>query len=209
MKTNVYVDGFNLFYGCLKGTPHRWLNPVSLAQKLLPEAHQVQQLKFFTARVSALPGNPNAPLRQETYLRAVRTLPETEVIYGHFLTSKVRRLLADGSGWTTILRTEEKGSDVNLATHLVADAFRGRYEAAAVISNDSDLCEPIRIVAHEIGLDVGVFMPVSRRGRKKSRALQRVATSWKPIREGAVMSSQFPDVVCWDDQEIHKPHRWK
>lgn len=208
MKTLVYVDGFNLYYGCLKGTTHGWLNPVSLVKQLVRPHHRIEKLKYFTARVSAVPTNRHAPALQETYLRALRTLPEVELIFGHFLTSKAKRPLADGSGWVTILRTEEKGSDVNLATHLVADAFLGRYQAALVVSNDSDLCEPIRVVTRDIGLGVGVLMPLCRPGRRKSRALQKVATFWKPIRRGAVAASQFPDVVSWKGQDIHKPDSW-
>lgn len=209
MKTWVYVDGFNLYYGALKGTTHRWLNPKELTLKLLRDGHEIEKIKYFTARVSPLPGNPDMPARQETYIRALRSLPETEVIYGHFLRHEVYRPLADGSGWAKIIKTEEKGSDVNIATHLVADAFRGAFEAAVVISNDSDLYEPIRIVAHELGLKVGVLMPVARTGRKKSKALQKIATFSKPIRMGAVKGSQFPDTVQLDGNDVHKPDRWK
>ena len=41
---------------------------------------------------------------------------------------------------------EEKGSDVNLATYLVADGFRDLYDTAVVVSNDSDLAEPLKLV---------------------------------------------------------------
>jgi|PersoiStandDraft_1058852.scaffolds.fasta_scaffold141252_2 uncharacterized LabA/DUF88 family protein len=58
-----------------------------------------------------------------------------------------------------VLRSEEKGTDVNLAAHLVHDAHRNRFEAAAVISNDSDLKEAVRIVRREVGKVVGVFTP--------------------------------------------------
>lgn len=177
MKTHLYVDGFNLYYGALKGTAYRWLNPKELALKLLRSGHE-QRIKYFTARVSPLPGNPDMPARQETYVRALRSLPETEVIYGHFLTNRVHRPLADGSGWVEII-------------------------------NDSDLCEPIRIVVQELGLKVGVLMPVARKGRKKSKALQKVATFSKPIRMGAVKGSQFPDTVQLDGKDVHRPDRWK
>ena len=49
-----------------------------------------------------------------------------------------------------VFKVEEKGSDVNLASHLLFDAFRGAFDAAAVLSNDSDLVEPIRIVTKEL-----------------------------------------------------------
>jgi hypothetical protein len=46
-----------------------------------------------------------------------------------------------------VLKVEEKGSDVNLASHLLLDAFQGSFDVAAVLSNDSDLIEPMRIVS--------------------------------------------------------------
>ena len=35
MRAYIYVDGFNLFYRALKGTPHKWLNLAALAKRLL------------------------------------------------------------------------------------------------------------------------------------------------------------------------------
>ena len=51
MRTFVYVDGFNLFYGALKGTPFKWLDPVSLFEKVLQPRHDILKVKYFTARV--------------------------------------------------------------------------------------------------------------------------------------------------------------
>ena len=41
---------------------------------------------------------------------------------------------------------EEKGSDVNMAAHLLNDAWQDLFESAVVISNDTDLVVPIRMV---------------------------------------------------------------
>ena len=35
MRTFVYVDGFNLYYGALKGTPWKWLDLPALFAKVL------------------------------------------------------------------------------------------------------------------------------------------------------------------------------
>ena len=78
-----------------------------------------------------------------------------------------------------------------------------------VVSNDSDLCEPVRIVAQELGMKVGVLLPVATEGRRMSRALIQVATFWKPIRKGAIASSQLPEVVMVDGQGVHRPKEWK
>lgn len=89
-------------------------------------------------------------LRQSTYLRALQTVPGLTVHLGHFLTSTVRTPLArpvpGGARTVEVVKTEEKGSDVNLATYLLADAFRADVESLVVVSNDSDLMEPIRLV---------------------------------------------------------------
>ncbi len=94
MKTNVYVDGFNLYYGCLKNTPYRWLDIAELCRLMLPKDH-INQIKYFTALVSARPTDPDQPVRQQTYLRALRTIPNFTLVYGSFLMgkSKQRRIV--------------------------------------------------------------------------------------------------------------------
>lgn len=108
-------------------------------------------------------GNTQAPARQAAYLRALRTLPNVTIHLGHFLTSEVSMPLvqapATGPKTVKVIKTEEKGSDVNLATYLIIDAMRGDCDAAAVVSNDSDLCEPIRIVQQELQRPVGLLNP--------------------------------------------------
>ena len=132
-------------------SPFKWLNPAKLCSQLLPSGHQIHRIRYFTARVSGTPNNPDAPTRQQIYLRALRTLPNVSISYGRFLTTKTMMPLADPSPSgprfvRIIIKTEEKASDVNLASHLLLDAFRNDASAAFVVSNDSDLLEPIRIV---------------------------------------------------------------
>ena len=70
MRTYVYVDAFNLYFGCVKGTSYRWLDLLKLSQLLLP-GHKIERIKYFTARVTARPGDLSKPVRQETFLRAL------------------------------------------------------------------------------------------------------------------------------------------
>lgn len=207
MKTIVYIDGFNLYYGAVRGTPYKWLDLAEVCRKLLPR-HDVVGIKYFTARVAARPSDPDQPTRQQTYLRALQTLPSIEVIFGHFLTTTVRMAVAscppDAQRYARVIKTEEKGSDVNLATHLVADGFRGRFEAAVLITNDSDLTEAVRIVREELGLIVGILNP----HRHPSRQLLKHASFIKPIRKGVLASSQLPDELRDAHGEIRKPKSW-
>ncbi len=209
MLTNVYVDGFNLYYGCLKGTPHKWLDLEALCSRLLPQ-NQIKRIRYFTARISARPGDVHGPVHQDAYLRALTTLPTATVHLGHFLTNTTRmpvaKPVAGGPKTVEVVKTEEKGSDVNLATYLLVDAFRQDADAFVVISNDSDLTEPIRIVGHELGKVVGILNPQ----RHPSRALLSCKpTFFKQIRGGVLAASQFPaQLTDAAGTNITKPANW-
>ena len=73
-RTFVYVDGFNLYYNALKDTQYKWLDLMKMSRLLLPQ-HDVRRIRYFTARVTAMAHDVDQPRRQETYLRALRTLP--------------------------------------------------------------------------------------------------------------------------------------
>lgn len=207
MIANVYVDGFNLYYGCLRRTPYRWLDLGALCRVLLPN-DQVRRIRYFTARVHDRPGDPGKSQRQDVYLRALRTIPGLTIHFGHYLTSTVRMPLAwpvaGGARTVEVTNTEEKGSDVNLATYLLLDAFRKDGEAAVVITNDSDLKEPIMVVRRELGLAVGVINPHP--AARRSRALR--ADFFKQLRAGALACSQLPGVMSDARGKIHKPPGW-
>jgi hypothetical protein len=90
-----------------------------------------------------------------------------------------------------VWKTEEKGCDVNLGCHLVRDACRLDFDVAAVLSNDTDLVEPIRIVTQELGLPVGLICPVA----KPAGGLQAVASFLRHIRVQHLQGAQFPDEI--------------
>ncbi|MFV2045517.1 MAG: NYN domain-containing protein [Anaerolineales bacterium] len=207
MKTYVYVDGFNLYYGAVKDTPYRWLNLQSMCDFLLPGS-TIEKIKYFTARITARPNDPSQPTRQQMYLRALRTLPDLEIIYGSFLTFERSMPLAGQPAskqkFVRVVRTEEKGSDVNLATHLLSDGFNGRYETAVLITNDSDLVEPIRIVRNELGLPVGLLNPQ----KHPSRVLLKHVSFIKQIRKGVLRASQFTEELHDNHGKFRKPSAW-
>jgi uncharacterized LabA/DUF88 family protein len=207
-RTFIYVDGFNLYYGAVKGTQYKWLNILQLCRLLLPGA-EIERIKYFTARVSARKDDPGKPTRQQIYLRALRTLSGLEIIYGSFLSHEVMMPVADPAPgqprFVRVTRTEEKGSDVNIATHLVNDAYRRIFDSAVLITNDSDLLAPIRIVKEELKLDVGILNP---HRHTPSRVLTRYASFIKQIREGALKASQFPETMSDGKGEFRKPKAW-
>ena len=136
MRTNVYIDAFNLYYGCLKGSPYRWLDLGLLCRLLLP-GYSINRIRYFTAVVE------------------------------------------------------------------LVDAFRGEYEAAVVISNDSDLKAPIEAARTEFGLIVGVAIP---NVRVRRSALP--ADFYRRIRKGALAASQFPPTLRDENGTITRPPSW-
>lgn len=207
-RTTVYVDGFNLYYGCLKGTPYRWLDLESLFQRVLPQENVVR-IRYFTARVSGSI-DPRAPLRQQMYLRALATLPNVSVHFGTFLTSYPHMTLASppstGPRRVKVVKTEEKGSDVNLACHLLLDGFKKATDCAVVVSNDSDLEEPVILARYELGLRVGVLNPHPK--NKRSRTLSRDAHFVKEIPRSALAACQFPTQLVDAHGTFTKPPKW-
>jgi hypothetical protein len=139
------------------------------------------------------------------YLRALETIPGLSIHFGHYLSHVTRVPLAHprprGARTVEVMKTEEKGSDVNLATYLLLDAFKGECNVAVVISNDSDLKLPIEVAQAELGLRVGVINPHP--PARRSRALQ--PTFCKQIRTSALAACQFPPVLEDARGEIRRP----
>ena len=256
MKTRVYVDGFNLYYGAVRRTPFKWLDPVRLASLVLPADFVIDRLLYFTARVSGI-SDSGAPARQHTYLNALQSLPEVEVHFGNFLSKSAwrpiinlpiagRRIdaprpatLPEGNHPVRGARPqtlpvgsypkqaaerrkrrknvgllpdavvaefhtmEEKGSDVNLAAHLLNDAWGGAFDAAAVISNDTDLVTPIDMVTSERAKPVFIICPSRWQVAPK---LSQAASHVRHIRKAHLRAAQFPSTL--PGTAISKPLGW-
>jgi uncharacterized LabA/DUF88 family protein len=207
-RAAVYIDGFNLYYGALKGTPYKWLDVEALARRLTP-TDQLVAVRYFTARVRPQPNDPQQPQRQQAYLRALDTLPLVTVHFGHYLSHPTRMPLADpspgGARTVEVIKTEEKGSDVNLATYLLLDAFRDRCDKAVVVTNDSDLREPIRVAESELGVQVVIVNPHP--PLRRSLALR--ASAMRQLREPAIAACQLPPALTdAQGRTIRKPPTW-
>jgi hypothetical protein len=194
MKTDVYVDGFNLYYRALKGPPYKWLDLGQLCQRLLP-SHQIHHIRYFTAILQPWRGNTREQRRQLTYLRALQTIPNLSIHFGQFRTD-VRRtplvLPIIGAGpRVKVLITREKGSDVNVATYMLVDTCEQDYEQAVVISNDSDLATPIAMFRHKVGLPIGIVNPNLRAGYPLHRTLVQAASFQRRLREKTLAECQF------------------
>jgi hypothetical protein len=224
-RVNIYVDGFNLYYGCCKATPYKWLDLAALGAQLLP-GQSVQDIRYFTAKVNLDPSDPGQIVRQETYIRALRTIPNLTIKEGFFLTkpSNKKRVYPlygpdpkipnPANPPVAVWKVEEKGSDVNIATSMLLDAAAGRFDEAWVITNDSDLAWPIYMVRKTYRLRVGVFKPErpasypSKLFRPDSKSLIHAARWFRRIEEPHLAASQFPAQLADGNGVFYKPSRW-
>lgn len=207
MTLNVYVDAFNLYYGCLKKTQYKWLDIAAMCRLAFP-SDTIQRVRVFTARVKPTPEDPSQHTRQDAYFRALATTSGLTLHMGHFLQSTVRMGNANPPPATVeVVKREEKGSDVNLATYLLLDAFDGDSEGAVVVSNDSDLAEPVRVVRDRFHLPITVLHPL-RRGRTRNFQLREAATASLAIETSWLANAQFPPLIQDAAGMIHRPSTW-
>lgn len=229
MRAIVYIDGFNFYYS-IRDSPYRWVNPLALSSRLFP-GFEIEKVKYFSARVKPHVDDPDARNRQEVYFRALRTLePTLEIFEGLFLRKKNRMalvwprdkrwrrwllalalgdrsVLEPGTPKVRVWRTEEKGSDVNLASHLIADAHEGCFDVAAVLSNDGDLEFPLRFVREKFKKQVVLFNAASFRYERLAPS-QTFGSSYKQIRQGVLSVSQFPTEMTDSRGAFHRPKGW-
>ena len=218
IKTIVYVDGFNFYYRVLKKYPsYKWINPIALCRQILSRDHQYTELKYFSATVSDTQDDPSKSQRQHIYFRALKTVPNTKIILGHFTGHKVWMPLATPMMIRTgnrpskkeikkvkVVKYEEKGSDVNIATEMLIDAYESRFDAAVLISNDSDLKTPIRYIKGRLKKKVIILNPQ----KGSSMQLKKLATFSKDISEEHLKKSLFPKKLKDGKGEFRRPSSW-
>ncbi len=156
------------------------------------------EVKYFTSRIT---NNPQKQKRQSTYLEALETT-EVKIIYGLYKAKKIECGNC-GHNWSI---SNEKMTDVNIATHLIVDAFHDRYDTAILISGDSDLVSPIKAVHHNFPCKVvSVFFPPYRH----NNTVAGVAKGFQIIGRKKLFDNQFEkEVIKKDGYILHKPAEW-
>ncbi|HZK73650.1 MAG TPA: NYN domain-containing protein [Clostridia bacterium] len=209
MRTYVYIDAFNLYHGRLEDTPHRWLDLFKFATEIAPRQNVVEHVHLFSGVVTQSPPNdPFRAARQATYFRALETLPQLTIHKTRFVTHAKRRRLVDpppdGPSHVQVYITEEKEADVRLAAQIVADGFMGLYDAAIIVSNDSDLRGPVEIVRNRVKRPVGVSNPHA----GKFPDMVPGDFRCRPITDALLQRSQFPQTIQDARGTFGKPAAW-
>lgn len=218
IKTTVYIDGYNLYYGLLRKTAYKWLDVVGLfTNHVLDKNAELVEVRYYTAPVlGRMSDDPRSTQRQRLYLQALKRMhPQSLVIIlGKILAMKPHQRLVKPIPQAPELQTvqvynfNEKKTDVNLASDLITGAWAGAYEQAVICSNDSDLEGALRAVkTHHPKLRIGIVAPIlSEDHRHISGDLTRYSDWEKILSMTHIAASQLPQNI--PNSKIKKPDFW-
>jgi len=197
----VYIDGFNLYFGISDRGWRRylWLDLPALSSRILTAKQTLVGTKYFTARVRA---DKSKIARQSTYLQALEVRGSIDIFYGRYQ-KKSKQCRYCHSGWHEY---EEKMSDVRLATELLRDAFKDRFDTAIIVSADADLLPPIEAIKEDFPEKKIVIGFPPRRDNPRLRSL--VDSTFR-IGRGRLSKCQLPlSIMKPDGYVLNKPKEW-
>lgn len=230
LRTAIYIDGYNLYYGRLRGTQYKWLDVVALFSQItrsIEPGSQIISVKFFTA--PALPKfasyGKESMRAQNDYHRALEAkYPKhfKKVLGSHVYEKDGTKmpLYVEGDDFdkdntVRVWRLVEKKTDVNLALAMYRDVSKGVVDQVVLISNDTDT-EPVisALIEDYPTIKIGMIMPrgpqtSGKKGRPASSSLMELAHWSRPyINDEELMAAQLPDQVPTKKKPAIKPIHW-
>ena len=205
-RTIVYVDGFNFYYGAVRGTRYKWLDMEKCFLKSRP-GDDIQRIWYFTALVDGAKGS-----RQLAYLRALETKPLVQVILGKFKLKQVKCGVIGCTfpGSRIFDMPEEKRTDVNIALKLLDDTHHNRADQFIIVSGDSDLVPALEMVkAQWPAKRLVVYVPSRHPIRGAAVELRNAADKHKTFPQALLKVCQFPaELGDGRGNVIRKPSEW-
>lgn len=229
----MYVDGYNLYYGCLKGTHFKWLDLLALFEKrVLPSVTFARNgrpatsclnplaIKFFTAKIlESAAKAPDSVSSQARYHSALKKLyaGRIELIEGYYALNRMTVKVVDAGdpdrppkdcqeiqAW----KLEEKQSDVNLALHAYHDAVTGDVDQVVIVTNDTDIAPALEMIRSHTPVSIGLVVPTTDHERYPNADLDKLAHWTRThITTSELAGSQLPRVIPGRKPTI-KPESW-
>lgn len=224
MRTIVYIDGYNLFYGCLKHSSDKWLDIVRLFKTIIHAQNPdsvLTEVKFFTADIRAklATHGQDAQHAQANYHRALELLYPgiIKIVKGYYSAEKANLLAfqnpPDKSNRVAVWKLEEKQTDVNLALEAYRDAARNHAEQFVFVSNDTDIATSLRLIRQDFNehVKIGVILPIRKSvsGRPGNTQLSQFA-DWTrtSITDDELSNHHLPAKIPTKKKPILKPGYW-
>lgn len=205
-RSIIYIDGFNLYYGAVRGTEWKWLDLQRYFERIR-SADDIVEIAYFTALVEH---DPPARARQEAYLSALRTLPKVNIIFGKYRDKTVRCDIACGYIGKRYFDTqEEKQTDVAIGVHMMDDAYRNRCDRLILVTGDGDVVPAIRMVRDRFPQKtVHVYVPARDPRRAAAKDVRDAASRHADLPLAFIPQSQLPNVVTTPFGSVSKPPEW-
>lgn len=232
LRTRVYIDGYNLYYGCLKNTPFKWLDLLALFEQQIlpailvpgglgPSILEPQSIKFFTAPIlEKAAKNADSMQSQEQYHAALRKHKPTrvEVICGYYSITEVHAKavdVKDAKKWprdcknVAVWKMEEKQTDVNIAIHALKDALLDQVDQVVIVTNDTDLAPALEMIRANTSTIIGLVVPTTDGQRIPNADLVKHSHWVKThITASELQGAQLPTVVRHSKRSAVKPVSW-
>lgn len=232
MRTRIYIDGYNLYYGCLKRTSLKWLDLLSLFEKQIlpsitwqgktsPPILDLIAIKFFTASIlEQAAGASDSLLCQEQYHSALRKHApgRIQIVPGYYALTEARAKVIDPDNrkkWPRdcsdieVWKLEEKQSDVNLAIHALKDALLDEVDHVVIVTNDTDIAPALEMMRNLTTVQIGLVIPTTDHQRIPNKDLSKHA-HWirTHITTAELDVSQLPRVIIQGKKTAIKPLSW-
>jgi hypothetical protein len=208
LRTIVYIDGFNLYYGTVKGGPHKWLD-VELFCRRLRNDDAIVRIHYFTSTVAG-----SRAVRQRVFLDALRTRPMIRITLGQF---KLKTITCENSrcdfqGDRTFTKPEEKRTDVAIGIQMLDDAYQDACDRFVLITGDSDLVPAVQRIRKRFPKKkIITYRPVGDHAIKARRGdeLADASGDGRVLPRALFAHCHLPDPVIGEGgKELWKPGSW-
>lgn len=201
MRTNAYIDGFNLYHSILPFNDNRlkWLNLRSLCEKFLQSGDALNDVYFFSAYLTH---NQEKFSRHINYVKALKSAHVIPVM-GKFK-KKFPHCKKCGRDY---LSYEEKQSDINIAITLLKDAFLDEFDKAFLVTADTDLVSTIKMIK-ELFPQKRIILLIPPKRRKYATELIQTANVSLEIKKSHISNSLFEDEIKFNGETIKIPNEY-
>ncbi|RVU31978.1 NYN domain-containing protein [Rheinheimera riviphila] len=229
MKTNIYIDGFNLYYGCLRGTPHKWLDIFKLFNDHVLPSSQPEHgandvfVKYFTAQIIDKAAKSSTSVQDQiAYHRALSftyPLHRLEIIKGYYslITTSAYQLdpinpkrFPKDCQRVNIWKLEEKQTDVNIAVESLFDVMTDpELQQVVFVTNDTDIAPVMAKIKSLQKVQIGLVIPTNQQARSTNQDLAKHADWVRDcIQDYELAAAQLPRIIKGGRTPAVKPVSW-
>lgn len=212
-RVTVYVDGFNFYYGLRtqksidkKWQKSYWIDLVRLFEHFLGENQKLEKVIYFTAS----PLNHEKSVRQSAFLNANKLIngDRFEIVRGKYLEKTIKCPKCH----YTIIKPEEKKTDVNISIRMVADCVQDKTDIIILVSGDSDLVPPIEFIQRNYPTKkIRVYFPpsISSSNLANNMMIHKGKIVYLQSNFNKFEESAMPEIVTKDGKSYTIPEKWK